>query len=97
MTGTDHWSSSLVHRYSCPISFHMNKVVGNLHIDFEDLHPALPQNKGKVARADSAFLRRLQGTGDFCTRIQSHFPSLFLEKEELEEYLETLRGCRIRG
>jgi hypothetical protein len=75
------------YRYTCPIVYHMNQAVLNLHIDFESLQPVQDQVP------HTGFYSRLQSSSDFCTLIQKHFSASFIQQSELNAYIQALEKC----
>ncbi|CAL8102953.1 unnamed protein product [Orchesella dallaii] len=86
-------SETIPYRYSCPVTFHMNKAIVNLHVDFEGLHPISDTRTQVLQQSMTNYYDRLTSHSSFCDRIQKHFPGIWTETADLQRYLNALKGC----
>lgn len=78
----------------------MNQAVVNLHVDFEQLHPAVGSINGKKSHTSSSgdhttHYDRLISSSQFCTKIQPHFATIYTNVPIFERYLRALKRCGI--
>lgn len=86
-------SDTAPYRYSCPVTFHMNKAMVNLHVDFEGLHPISDIRQQTIQDSMKRYFERLTGHSDFCDKIQKHFAGVWTESLDFEKYLNALQAC----
>lgn len=86
-------TETVPYRYSCPVTFHMNKAIVNLHVDFEGLHPISDTKAQSLQESMRMYYDRLTSHSEFCDKIQKHFAGIWTESQDLERYLSGLQGC----
>jgi len=84
------------YKYSCPVVFHMNRAIVNLHVDFENVEALVEEAKlegNSPFYQQKAFYEYLIAHSDFCDQIKSHFSSIYMHSQNYEMYIKAMKNC----
>ncbi|CAG7834372.1 unnamed protein product [Allacma fusca] len=74
---------------SCPVVFHLNAAVRNLHRDFGSIQPGKDDEEFSHAQ----HFNLLSNSKNFCNKIQKHFPGIYTNVTDIRQYFKDLQKC----